>query len=61
MVVIIGLAITAGSKWILSASIGSIAPIILASNTVKNNDKHTTKATRVVVPSNHINLKKTCH
>ena len=52
IVVIMGLAITAGSKCILSANIGRIAPIILASITVRNRAIHTILAKRIDILSN---------
>ncbi len=45
MVVIIGLAIIAGSSFIFLAAIGSIPPIILANITVKNKVTQTVIAT----------------
>ena len=49
MVVIKGLAITAGSKPIFLASIGKEQPITFATITVKSNAMQTTAATRIVM------------
>ena len=58
IVVINGLAITAGSNPNFLANIGREQPTILAIDTVNTNVKHTTNATLVVTLSININLTK---
>ena len=58
IVVMNGLAITAGSKPIFFASIGREHPIILATHTVNTSVIQTTNATVVVTPSIYNSFKK---
>ena len=58
IVVIKGLAITAGSSFIFFASKGNIQPIISAKITVQTSVKDTTKETIISILSNNINFIK---
>ena len=59
MVVMKGLAMTAGSSLSLSASIGSVQPTIFAQQTVSSIVTHTTAATRTVTASLPISRRST--